>query len=122
MEWIEKFIRDGKEFIYSDFSGLTTDKVYTGRTEYAVSVIEKSDNNSLYIIANANSVRFDSNTKKITARFIEKIKPYVKSVSVIGVDGIKKLMISAAMKMDGQMNIYFAYSKEDAIDWLLKHG
>ena len=120
MEWIEVFVRDEKDFVYIDFSGLTKDKSYIDRIEQAMPIIEAYEENSLRIVANAESVRFDSNTKRITADFINRLKPYAIASAVLGADGTKKLMIAAAMKMAGHMNIYFAYSKEEAIEWLLE--
>jgi len=122
MEYIEEFTLDGKDFIYVDFSGLTSDMGYLARIEMALSVIMNYPLDSLYLIANAANVRFDSNTKKITAKYMTKLKPYIRYAVVIGTDGTKKLMITAAMNLVGVKNIHFAFTREKALEWLLKQG
>jgi len=47
-------------------------------------------------------------------------KPYVKYGAVIGVDGIKKIMVNAIFKLCGRDNMTFISSKDAAVKWLLK--
>ena len=119
MERIEEFTLDGKNFMYMDFSGISTDGDLIAQVELLKPVIAKYSENSLYTIANVD-IRFDSNTKKIAVSFLEHNKPYVRHGAVIGFDGVKKLMVIIAMRITGRTNVHFAYTKEDAINWLLK--
>jgi len=120
MDFVEEFTRDGKNFVYVDFSELESDESYMERIKLTMPAIEKHPENSLYMIANLDNVKFDSNTKKITADYIKSVKPYLRAAAIFGVDGIKKMMITTAMKTGGYVNTYFGFSKEQAIAWLLK--
>jgi len=120
MEYVEEFERDGKKFICVDFSWLETDKNYTERLETTMSYITKYPKKTLHMTVNVEGVIFDSNTKRITAKYMKDIMPYIKGAAVYGVDGITKMMIITAMKMGAPLNLYFTFSKEKAIERLLR--
>ena len=119
MEYVEEFELNGKNFVCVDFSGLETDRSYIERVEQTVPAVVKYPESSVYLVANLENVRFDSNTKKITADYIMRVRPYLKHAAVFGADGIKKLMILTAMKLGGKINAHFTFTKEEAIEWLL---
>ena len=120
MEHIEEFTIDGKSFIYIDLAGFMNNTINIGNVEQIKPILEKYSENSIYLIVNAALVRLDSNSKSSTMRYIEKIKPLIKCAAILGTDGVKKLMIKAAVKTGGHQKIYFAFSREKAIEWLLK--
>ena len=121
MEHIEEFTRDGKSFMYIDFSGTKTNDGFLELINKTEPKIAKYPKQSLYTITNIDNIRFDSNSKKIAAEYLEHNKPYVKWGVVIGLDGVKKLLVSATAKMSGRTNIYFAFTKKEAIERLLRH-
>jgi hypothetical protein len=47
-------------------------------------------------------------------------KPYVKCGAVIGMDGIKKMMIKTIMNVSRRPDLEFFFSKEEATEWILK--
>ena len=116
---IEEFTLKGKNFVYIDFSGLSSDKDYIEIINQVEPVIAKYPENSVYTITNVQNLRFDSHTKEIAGKYTKNNKPYVKCGVVIGVDGIKKMMARAVMKLSGRKNLDFAFTKEQAIEWLL---
>ena len=120
MERVEEFQIDGKKFMYIDLSNIKTNEDFMKETELVKTEIEKHPEKSLYTITNVGYVRFDSDSKKLVSDYMSHNKPYVKSAVVTGFDGIKKAMINIIVKMSGRNNIYFAFSKEQAIEWLLK--
>jgi len=120
MERIEEFTREGKNFLYIDFSGFSCDDEHLDLVKKTEPVIEKYPGHSLYTITNIANLRFDSETKKIAADFIIHNAPYVKYGAIIGLDGIKKMMAYTVMKLSGRTNLGFAFSREGAIEWLLQ--
>ena len=120
MERIEEFTIDGKNFMYIDFSDFKTNEEFLEMTRLLEPGIAKYPSHSLYTITNIENIRFDSDSKKVCAEYMKHNKPYVKYGVVIGLDGIKKLMISAIFKMSGRSNMHFAFSKKQAIEWLLQ--
>jgi hypothetical protein len=121
MKRIEEFSRDGKNFVYIDYSGITSHSEFLKIAGEIEAVIAKYPEKSLYTITNVENVRFDSHSKEIVRKYMEFNKPYVKYGVVIGLDGIKKMLVTAVMKLSGRTNMHFAFSKECAIEWLLKY-
>lgn len=117
---VEEFTQDGKDFVYIDFSGLGSDEDFLDVIGIAEPTIAKYPESSVYTITNILNVRFDTNTKQIAANYSGHNKPYVKFGVIIGLDGIKKMMALAVMKLSGRTNFGFSFTKEGAIEWLLK--
>ncbi|MDR0454390.1 MAG: hypothetical protein LBH05_06235 [Deferribacteraceae bacterium] len=120
MERIEKFELDGKVFFYYDLSGFETNDDFIKFIEAAQEQIVKCDYNSLHTVTNIEGIRFDSETKEIVAGWMTRNGPYVKYGAIIGIDGIKKMMVNMILTISGRKNITFASTKEQAIEWLLK--
>lgn len=120
MDRIEEFEIAGKKFMYIDLSNFKSNEDFKNETALIEPIIAKYPENSLYTITNIENVRFDTNSKEVVANYMKNNKPYVKNGVVIGIDGIKKILVTMVMKMSGRGNMHFAFSKEQAIEWLLK--
>jgi len=117
---IEEFTLGGKNFIYFDLSEFKENSEYREFAEVAKKRIAKYAKCSLFTIANIRDIKFDTETKKIVAEWMEYNKPYVKCGVVIGFDGIKRMVVNAVFKMVGRKNMVFFHSREQAVEWLLK--
>jgi len=117
---IEEFTLEGKSFVYYDLSNFKTNEEFLEFTKTAKERITKYAEHSLFTITNIKDVKFDSETKNIIADWMEHNKVYAKFGSVIGFDGIKKIMVNAIFKLCGRKNMTFSSSKEQAIAFLLK--
>ena len=122
MKRIEEFTQNGKNFVFIDFSGLASDEEFMELINSAAPAIAKYPVNSVYTITNITNLRFDSHRKEIAIKYMAQNKPYVRRGAFIGLDGIKKMMIKAIMKLSGRTNMYFTFTKEQAVEWLLQHG
>ena len=122
MERVEEFNRDGKNFIYIDFSGLSSNDRFVEMIAFIKPIIAKYPERSLYTITNIENTRFDSATKEIAAEYMAHNAPCVKYGAVFGLNGIKKMMLNAIFKLSGRKNMLFAFTKERAIEMLLQHG
>jgi hypothetical protein len=120
MGCIEEFIRNGKSFVYVDKSGFKTNDEYLEFVNANKWIIAKYPEKSLYTITNVEDVRFDSTTKKIMADWVTHNTPYVRYGAMIGVDGAKKLFAKKILSMCERTNVIFSFSKEDAIEQLLR--
>ena len=120
MERIEEFSRNGKNFIYIDLSGFSTIGEFSSLTDQVKQVISKYPLNSVYTITHIENIRFDTSIKNHIAEYMRFNKPYVKCGVVTGIDGIKKIMVNTALKLSGRNNLTFCYTREEAIDILLK--
>jgi hypothetical protein len=117
---IEEFIKNGRSFIYYDLSGFKTNIEFLQFIELAKNGIRKYPEHSLYTITNIKGVKFDSDTKEIVAAWTKFNKPYVKYGVVLGMDGIRKIMVNAVFAMSGRQNMSSASTREQAVEWLLK--
>ena len=119
-ERIEEFTQGGKNFIYIDLSGLKENEEFLELVKVIEPAVEKYPENSLYTITNIENVRIDTETKKFIVQYLKHNKPYVKYGAVVGLDGIKKLVVNAVLSLSGRDNIFFAYTKEHATELLLR--
>ena len=117
---IEEFTMEEKQFLYFDLSEFKTNDEYAELIEAANGYMVKYAEKSIYTITNIRDVKFDTETKKIIAKWMEHNKPYVKYGAVIGFDGIKRMVVNLIFKMSGRKNMTFATDKEAAIKWLLE--
>jgi len=122
MDRVQEYTVSGKNFMYIDFSGITDNDTCSKLVEYILPIIEKYPPDSLYTITNISDTRFDSVSKKIMAGYMEHNSRYVKYGAVIGLDGIKKIMAKSAFRLSGRTNMHFAFSKEQATEWLLEQS
>jgi len=120
MERIEEFVLEGKHFIYIDLSGPMANEALLKLLETVTQAIAKYPVNSLYTITNVAHLKFDTEIKNIVVECMGHNKLYVKYGVFIGVDGVKRIMASTIFKLSGRMNMHFAFSKEQAIEWLLQ--
>ena len=117
---IEEFTRDGKSFIYIDFSDTKTNEDFIEAVNTIWRILMKYPPHSVYTITNIENIRFDTNTKECVAQYMKYNKLYVKYGAIIGIDGIKKIFTSAVFQLSGRNNMLFAFTKEKAIELLLK--
>ena len=119
---VEEFEREGKSFIYIDLSNIKENEEFEKLTKLIEPTVSKYSKQSLYTITNIENVRIDTESKKFIARYLEHNKPYVKYGAIIGLDGIKKIMVSTMLKLSRRSNLVFAFSKEQAVELLLKQA
>jgi len=120
MERIEEFTHEGRNFIYYDLSGFHVLEEYVELIEAAKAGIVKYPKHSVLTITNVKQIRFDSAVKTAWADWTAFNGDYVKCGAIIGADGIKKIMVNSALTISGRDNLNFFFTKEEAIDWLLK--
>ena len=120
MKQFEEFTREEKNFIYIDLSGYTSYEDFKKITDSAARIIAGHPKNSLYTITNIEGLKFDTRIREIALEYLKSNKPYTKYGAVVGMDGIKKIMLTNVFKLSGRKNMFFALSIDHAIEWLLK--
>ena len=122
MERIEEFTRDGKNFIYFDLSDLQKLDDFVQLMEVAKLIIAKYSELSVHTIINVKHTRFDTSVKEVLVKWLEYNKPYVNNGVIVGINGIKKIMLDSILSMSGRMNMVCLPKKETAINWLMQNG
>ena len=119
MSRIEEFTREGKRFVYIDFSNMKTNEEIRSLTEQAKPVISKYPPKSVYTITNFDNMHFDRDSKNLITPYTEANKPYVISGVIIGMDGFKKVMANTIFSVSGRKDLSILSTKEEAINHLL---
>jgi len=120
MNRAEEFCRDGKNFVYIDFSGIKSHSEFKEAIDFTKPLISKHPRNSLYTVTNIENVRYNSNIKQVLLDYLDHKRDFVKYAAIFGLDGIKKTLATSLMKTCGRDGIIFTFSKEKAIELLLK--
>jgi hypothetical protein len=116
---IERFEYNGRKFIYYDVSRFKNNTQFKTFIEYAKTVIQQYPvEGSLYSITNIEGVIYDTETKIVVAEWMDFNRPYIKRGAVIGLDGIKRIMVNSILKMSGRNNMKFFRTRDDAVQWL----
>jgi hypothetical protein len=119
MERIEEFTRDGKNFIFLDLSRFKEVGDYKSVIEPSKAVISKYPPASLYTITDISGVNFDLDVKRTVAAWMDGNKAHVKCGAVIGVDGVKRIVVNSIFALAGRKNMRCVANREEAIAWLL---
>jgi hypothetical protein len=115
---IELFEYEGKKFIYNDISHFKNNVQFKEFIAYAKTVIRQYPEQSLFSITNVEGVIYDTETKNICAEWMDFNRPYIKMGAVIGLDGIKRIMVNSILKICGRKNMKFFRSRDEAAQWL----
>ena len=118
---IEEFTQGNQAFVHIDFKDIKNNEAFLQVIEESIPIIQKYPPKSIYTITDIKGVRYDTETKRIIAQWMTDNDPYVIDGVVIGVDGIKKIMVNSILAMSGRTNVHFATNKEEAVRLLLAH-
>jgi hypothetical protein len=119
VERFEEFIIGTRNFMFIDFSGFKNVDDFNKLIGLLKPAIAKYPLNTLNTITNLENVRIDTDFKEIAIEYMAHNKPYVKYGVIIGIDGIKKIMANTVIKLSGRKNMFFTFTKEQAVEWIL---
>jgi len=120
MGYYEEFSAGEKNIMYIDFSNVRSAEEYLTVFEKIERVIENYPKSSLYTITNLAGARVDTVSKENFVKYAQHNKPYVKKGVLIGLDGVKKMIVAAIIRMSGRNEFHIAFTKEKAIEWILQ--
>ena len=120
MTRVDEFTIDGKTFVSIDFSGIQISSDFINVIKIAKLRLAEHPENSVYTIVNMDDIRFASELKRAAVEMLKENKPYVRYGAVFGIDGVQKMMLTEILKLSGRTNMHFAFSREKAIEKLLK--
>jgi hypothetical protein len=115
-----KFIwSGGKEILFLDFYGCTVKELLEA-IEEAEQIIRTHPENSLLILTDVTNARFDEQVRVRIKEFTKHNTPYVKASAVVGVIGLKKIILEAIMLLTGR-RFQTCGNVEQAKSWLAAH-
>ena len=119
-EYYEEFSLEGKSIIYIDFSHARSDEEFFTAFEKIEHAIAGYPECSIYTITNMAGVKIDTLYKDNFIKYGKHNKPYVKKAVIIGLDGVKKMIVASIFKTVGRGEFPVAFTKEKAIEWILQ--
>lgn len=113
------FIREGGKLIFKlDFSGLTLEDIKEV-IAYGKPMIARLQRGTLLSLTDVSGTEFDDQAKEVFKELLEYNKPYVQAGAVVGVQGWRKLVYMASLKMSGRNNLRLFDNVDEAKGWLL---
>ena len=87
--------------------------------EYAEQLIRKYPPKSILLLTNVLDTGFDTEVAAIMGAYADHNTPYVKASALVGVSGVKKVVLTAIKAMIGR-DFYLAETVEEAQEWLIR--
>lgn len=87
-------------------------------SEAAKEAISALPHGSVCVLVNTDSFLFDSETKRIIVEWMAFNEPYIRRTAIIGMDGIKKIMLTGVLKLTGRDNVMILDTRKAALHWL----
>jgi len=75
--------------------------------------------NSVLTLTNVKDARYTPALERTMKDFVVHNKPFVKAATVVGVEGIRKLLFEAVIKFSGRA-LHLAENEESAKEWLIQ--
>ena len=116
MARVEFIKHNGKELLLLDFSNCKPGDVFLVIDE-AKKTIRSCPENSVLTLTNVTNMRFDDRVTEQLKAFTAHNKPYVRAAAVIGVEGIKKIILNAVM-LFSKRKFHVFDNIETAKNWL----
>jgi hypothetical protein len=113
---ISEVSHKGKTIIYGDYSGLTFDDFIKTIEQHEEASLKASDKNILHLL-NFTDCKMSGDARDRAKAMLKKLndKGYSVKSACFGIGSLQRLIASAVQK-----DIYFAKTREDAMDWLVK--
>jgi len=115
IEWIN---HKGKKILYIDYAGLSSKEELEQIEKATKTLVETNDKNNLTLTNLVNA--------KVDQEFVDmsKVKgkisgQYTKKAAVVGVEGVRKVLLRAVNAFSGNPREPFS-TKEEALEWLVK--
>jgi len=112
-----KFIRhNGKGIIYLDYSSCDVGEMLKA-IEAGRKIIALRPGNSLLTLTDVTNARFNAEVSDKMKEYAAHNKPYVKASAVVGITGLKKIILDAVM-LFSKRKFHTFDTIEQAKDWL----
>jgi flavodoxin len=116
MERVRFIDHKGKKILHLDFAGCKADEVIPV-IEQARTTIAAQPPKSVYTLTDVTDTRYNTEISDAMKEFVAHNKPYVAAAAVVGVTGLKQIILNAVMKFSGR-RLHAFDSLAEAKDWL----
>jgi len=119
---IQEFTLEGRNFVYFDLSGFRDIGEYKAVVELAAGIIAKHADGSLMTVTNVSNAWVNTDVQALMTRFMSANRPFVKCGAVICSDTAQMAMLKPIFLLSKRGNMACFYTREDAVQWLLKQS
>ena len=96
MERVTFINHNGKEILFVDFSNCKPGDVFLVIDEVKRTIRTRPEN-SVLTLTDVTNMRFDDRVSDQMKEYTAHNKPYVRAAAVVGVEGVKKVILNAVM-------------------------
>ncbi|MBN1779885.1 STAS/SEC14 domain-containing protein [bacterium] len=116
---IRFFEHSGKKILLLDVSGMKPGESFIRFIDSAKQVIRTKPENSLLTLFDATDSYFNNATIDMLKEFTAGNKSYVRASAVVGITGLKKVMLNFISKFSSR-TFKQSDTREEAMDWLVQ--
>ncbi len=118
MARVEFVPHQGKRILLIDLSNIKPEEGYPIIAEAKRAVATQAPT-SVLTMTDVTNARYDIALVQALKELTQHNKPFVKAASVVGIEGLKKVILAGVEKFSGRKFSIFG-SREEAMDWLVK--
>lgn len=107
----------GTRILLIDFSGLREPAEIFAQIERTEAVVARQPPKSLRVLTDVSDARYNSEVIQALKGLMKHDEPYVRASAVVGVDGIKRAVLSTLILFSKRRLEAFD-TREQAMDWL----
>lgn len=117
MERVQFVTHKGKKILVEDFSRLNPGAEFTETIKKAQGMIASEPKGSVLAVFDATGCSFNSDMLEQMKNFTSANTPYIKKATVVGMNGLLQVALSAVSKFSGRDFTTFK-TREEALDFL----
>ena len=117
MERVYFKVHKGKSVLVQDLTGLEDVKASIAIFDRTQGLILKELPKSVRLLTNITNAHYDHEGVEHMKKFSMKVTPHIKASAVVGVQGVRKIVVQTLILLTGR-EIVLRNSMQEALDWL----
>ena len=109
----------GHKIILIDLKGVQPEGIKS-RVEAAKKIVLASPPASVLLLTDFRNMRYDQERTDYAKQVSKDIKPCVKKSALLGIEGLKKIILQSMMIFSGRTNMKPFAEVQDALEWLIR--
>jgi hypothetical protein len=109
---------NGRKIIFLDLHGVQPEGIKS-RVEGAKKIIMASQPDSVLLLTDFRNMRYDKERTDYAKQVSIDIKPFVKKSALLGIEGLKKIIMQSLMVFSGRTNMKPFAEVKEALEWLI---
>ncbi len=118
MDRVQFIQHKGRKILHLDFTNKKSLEVLP-LIEQAKAAISSQPPKSVFTLTDVTGMGFNSESTDALKKFVDHNKPFVAAAAVVGVTGLKQIILNAIMKFSGR-HLHAFNSVDEAKEWLAK--